>query len=81
MEIQLKAGKWKKVGFWYGTNPRTLFITVATNQQCRWRRKTVWAKTGSGHFVRHKDVRLWNSWVDVKSPVDTSCTTQFGGPP
>jgi hypothetical protein len=77
MAIQLKAGKWKKVGSWYGTSSRKLRITVTTNQQCRWRRKTVWATTGSGSFVGQKDVTLWNSWVDVKSPVDTSCTTQF----
>jgi hypothetical protein len=77
MAIQLKAGKWKKVGAWYGTSSRKLRIDVTTNQQCKWRRKTVWAPTGSGSFVDQKVVTLWNSWVDVKSPVDTSCATQF----
>jgi hypothetical protein len=77
MAIQLRAGKWKKVASWYGTNGRKVRITVTTDQQCRWRRKTVWVQTGSGSFVGSKAVGLFNSWVDVKSPVDTSCTTQF----
>jgi hypothetical protein len=77
MAIQLKAKKWKKVGAWYGTMSHTLRITVTTDQECKWRRKTIWITTGSGSFVKQKDVGLWNSWVDVKSPVDTECTTQF----
>jgi len=77
MVIQLKAGEWKKVGSWYGTSSRTLHITVTTNQPCKWRRRTVWIPLSSGSFVGQKDVTLWNSWAEVKSPVDTSCTTQF----
>ena len=77
MAIQLKAGKWTKVGSWYGTGSRKLLITVTTDQECRWRRKTVWARTGRGSFLGQKTVTLWNSWVDVKSPVDATCTTKF----
>ena len=73
----LKAGKWKKVGAWYGTYGRNLNISVGTTQQCRWRRKHAWIQTGSAHFTGRAIVYLFNAWVDVRSPVDTTCTTVF----
>lgn len=77
MSIQLKANKWKKVASWYGTNSKKIRIDVATSEQCQWRRKTAWVTTGSGKFTDKKDVGLFNSLVDVKSPVDTTCTSSF----
>lgn len=71
----LKTGKWKKVGAYYGTSGRNLNIAVGTPQQCRWRRKHAYIKTGSGRFKGSTTVHLFNAWVDVKAPEDTTCTT------
>ena len=73
----LKANKWKKVGQWYGTMSKKLKVTVGTTRKCYWRRKTAYATTGSGGFYGSKTVTLFNSWLDVKSPVNTSATSKF----
>jgi hypothetical protein len=79
MDFQLKANKWKAVGGWFGY-PRDIHISVATNQTCRWRKRTVILFgyiSSSGSFTNRVTLRLWEQVVQVKSPVDTTCTTTF----
>lgn len=74
----LRAGRYKKVGGWSGTSQRTLHMEVATGRTCRFRKKALsLLVTSSGSFVRQRNVRLFNQTVEVKSPVDTTCTTWF----
>lgn len=71
----LTANKWKTVGGWWGTLSATLCFEVSTSEECRWRR--IAAIPGWGKFTGSKCKSLFNGIIQVKSPVDTSCTSWF----
>ncbi|MGK7925186.1 MAG: hypothetical protein AB4290_08055 [Spirulina sp.] len=70
---QLKKNKWKTVGGWW-LGGRRIYFAVETDRQCRWRRAPIpaWGKFTSKHSTF-----LWDSFVQVKSPVDTVCKSSF----
>jgi len=75
----LSPDAWKTVGSWYGTKGKQLNIWVGTRRQCKWRKRTAGVTLSSGKFTSYKKTGLFNQSIQVKSPVQTTCDTAFGG--
>jgi hypothetical protein len=73
----LPANKWVTVGSFFGSAQRMLYVIVNADVECKWRERCGPFRISSGSFRGRHSFRVFNQSVQLKSPVDTRCDSQF----